>query len=107
MLVGMRSKTEYAQGENRRELEQLLSGVAAGDCNALEDLYDECAKKGIRVIFSHVNEQPLRAMRKAGFTALVGKENLCRNIDAAIERAEEIVSQPLPVKKEKKTEKKA
>ena len=39
MLVGMRSKTEYAQGENRRELEQLLSGVAAGDCNALEDLY--------------------------------------------------------------------
>lgn len=39
MLVGMRSKTEYAQGENRRELERLLSGVAAGDCNALEDLY--------------------------------------------------------------------
>ena len=26
MLVGIRSKTEYAQGENRRELERLLSG---------------------------------------------------------------------------------
>ena len=39
MLVGMRSKTEYAQGENRRELEQLLSGVAARSQDDLAELY--------------------------------------------------------------------
>ena len=75
--------------------------------NALNDLLKRCRKKNITLILSHVNEQPLHAMEKAGFVRKVGLKNICRNIDAAIERAEEIVSQPLPVKKEKKTEKKA
>ena len=75
--------------------------------NALNDLLKRCRKKNITLILSHVNEQPLHVMEKAGFVKKVGLKNICRNIDAAIERAEEIVSQPLPVKKEKKTEKKA
>lgn len=75
--------------------------------NALNDLLKRCRKKNITLILSHVNEQPLHVMEKAGFVRKVGLKNICRNIDAAIERAEEIVSQPLPVKKEKKTEKKA
>ena len=52
--------------------------------NALEDLYDECAKKGIRVIFSHVNEQPMHVMEHAGFVDKVGRENFCRHIQDAI-----------------------
>ena len=75
--------------------------------NALNELLKRCRKKNITLILSHVNEQPLHVMEKAGFVRKVGLKNICRNIDAAIERAEEIVSQPLPVKKEKKTEKKA
>lgn len=75
--------------------------------NALNDLLKRCRKKNITLILSHVNEQPLHVMEKAGFVRKVGLKNICRNIDAAIERAEEIVSQPLPVKKERKTEKKA
>lgn len=75
--------------------------------NALNDLLKRCRKKNITLILSHVNEQPLHVMEKAGFVKKVGLKNICRNIDAAIERAEEIVSQPLPAKKEKKLEKKA
>ena len=52
--------------------------------NALEDLYDECAKKGVRVIFSHVNEQPLHVMEHAGFLDKVGRENFCDHIQQAI-----------------------
>ena len=62
--------------------------------NALTELYSRCKRQGVTLILSHVNEQPLRAMRKAGFTNLVGKENFCRNIDAAIERAEKMVAVP-------------
>lgn len=75
--------------------------------NALNDLLKRCRKKNITLILSHVNEQPLHVMEKAGFVRKVGLKNICRNIDAAIERAEEIVSQPLPAKKEKKAEPKA
>lgn len=56
--------------------------------NALESLSEKCKKKGITLIFSHVNEQPMRAMKKAGMVNRVGKENFCPNIDAAIKRAE-------------------
>ena len=52
--------------------------------NALEALYDECAKKGVRVIFSHVNEQPLHVMEHAGFVDKVGRENFCDHIQQAI-----------------------
>ncbi len=52
--------------------------------NALEALYDECAKKGVRVIFSHVNEQPMHVMEHAGFVDKVGRENFCDHIQQAI-----------------------
>lgn len=61
--------------------------------NALIELVEKCKKKGVTVILSHVNEQPMRAMEKAGFVELVGAENICANIDAAIERAESLAAQ--------------
>lgn len=59
--------------------------------NAMTELYDKCAQKGITLILSHVNQQPIRVMEKAGFAQKIGAENICENIDAAIERAEELV----------------
>ena len=52
--------------------------------NALEELYEDCSKKGITVIFSHVNEQPMKVMKKAGFIEKVGKENFVKNIHEAV-----------------------
>ena len=59
--------------------------------NALQDLICVCESKGIMVVFSHVNEQPMKVMQKSGFAELVGEENFCPNISAALKRAEEIV----------------
>ncbi len=59
--------------------------------NALTDLVTFCKEKGITVIFSHVNEQPMKVMQKAGFTKIVGEENFCPNIKKALKRAEEII----------------
>ena len=59
--------------------------------NALTALTKTCESNGVTIVFSHVNEQPMKAMKKAGFTELVGAENFCPNITAALERAEEII----------------
>lgn len=52
--------------------------------NAMEELYSKCSEKGIKVIFSHVNDQPMRVMDKAGFVEKVGRQNFCEHIDSAI-----------------------
>ncbi len=52
--------------------------------NAMEELYSKCSDKGIKVIFSHVNAQPMRVMDKAGFIEKVGRQNFCDHIDSAI-----------------------
>ena len=52
--------------------------------NAMEELYFKCSEKGIKVIFSHVNDQPMRVMDKAGFIEKVGRQNFCEHIDSAI-----------------------
>lgn len=59
--------------------------------NAMTDLYKNCEKRGITLILSHVNQQPMKVMEKAGFVQKVGQENFCENIDRAIKRAEELV----------------
>lgn len=72
-----------------------MRGVPALDStamNSLTSLYEKCRKKKITLILSHVNDQPMRVIRKAGFDTLIGKENFSQNIDAAIEKAEKITS---------------
>ncbi|WP_417405402.1 SulP family inorganic anion transporter [Holdemanella biformis] len=59
--------------------------------NALKDLVQVCKSKGITIVFSHVNDQPMKVMEKAGFIELVGKVNFQPSISAALDRAEEII----------------
>lgn len=56
----------------------------------LEILQEDCKKKNIQMVMSHVNEQPMKVMTKAGFVEKVGKENFCVNIDAALKRAQDL-----------------
>ncbi len=58
--------------------------------NSLQRLYEECRDKGIQVIFSHVNEQPMSVFRKSGLYNLVGEEHFAPNIDAALAKASEL-----------------
>ena len=59
--------------------------------NAMTALYERCQNKGIILILSHVNEQPMRAMEKAGFVELVGREHFCANIEEALSHADEVL----------------
>ncbi len=54
---------------------------------SLEVIYRLCEEKGIRLILSHVNEQPLSVMKKAGFYDKLGENNFAENIDDAISLA--------------------
>ena len=70
-----------------------MRGVPAMDVTALRSLtniHEICKKKGITLVLSHVQEQPRAMMEKAGFVELVGEENFCANIDAALAHAAEI-----------------
>ena len=71
-----------------------MRGVPALDATAmhsLESFYDRCQTKGIQLVFSHVNEQPLNTMKKDGFVEKVGEENFRPHIDDAIEWAKNLL----------------
>ena len=57
---------------------------------ALMRIVKRCDRHNVSVVFSHVNEQPMKAMTKAGFVEKVGRENFCDHIDTALLRAEAI-----------------
>ena len=70
-----------------------MRGVPAVDATAmhsLELLYENCKKNEVQLVFSHVNEQPFHTMEKAGFVDKIGRENFCKHIDDALERASQI-----------------
>ena len=67
-----------------------VSAIDATAMHSLEELYEKCEKRNIRIILSHVNEQPLHVMQKAGFDKKIGKENMCVHIDDALKRAEDL-----------------
>lgn len=70
-----------------------MRNVPAIDATGVESLMrivKRCNRHNVKVVFSHVNEQPMHAMMKAGFGELVGNENFCDHIDTALIRAEEI-----------------
>jgi SulP family sulfate permease len=64
-----------------------VNALDATAMHSLEELCGKLQKKGIVVVFSHVNEQPMHVMQKAGFVEKIGQENFCEHIDAALERA--------------------
>lgn len=69
-----------------------IPAIDASALRAIEGVYDYCQKRGITLLFSHVNEQPLAAMQKANFYEKVGEENFLENIDEALEYAEKLAN---------------
>ena len=64
-----------------------VPAIDASAMRALNQLADRTAKKKIRLIFSHVNEQPLSVMKKDGFYDRIGSECFQPNIVDAIRYA--------------------
>lgn len=57
---------------------------------ALNEIHSTCNAKGLKLILSHTNEQPLSVMKKSGFFERVGEENFLPNIDEALAYAEKL-----------------
>ena len=79
--------------ESTKNLIIRMRSVNAIDATAmhnLEQLFEKCKDKNVNLILSHVNEQPMHVMQKAGFYDIVGSKNFCAHIDDAIKRAEEV-----------------
>ena len=70
-----------------------VPSLDASGMNALENLYNYCNAHGVKLIFSHVNEQPMKTMQHAGFVDLIGEENFLGHIDDAIAHAKELLEQ--------------
>lgn len=69
-----------------------MRGVPAIDISALrslEKIQELCEKNEIRLILSHVNEQPMSVMKKGGFDVKIGEENFADHIDDALSKVED------------------
>ena len=71
-----------------------MRAVPAADSTAMNSmtaLCERCKKNGVTLILSHVNEQPMHVMEKAGFVDMVGRDHFCPNIEAALDHADEVL----------------
>jgi SulP family sulfate permease len=68
-----------------------VSTIDATALRNLEILFEDCKNRGVQLVMSHVNEQPMKVIQKSGFDKKVGEENFCPHIDDALSRAQEIV----------------
>ena len=67
-----------------------VNAIDATAMRNLDKIRHACKKKGMTLILSHVNEQPMNVMKKSGFYDKVGAENFCAHIDDALKRAESL-----------------
>lgn len=68
-----------------------VPAIDASAMKCLHELAERAKKKNIHLIFSHVNEQPMKVMKKDGFYELIGKENFHENIVDALDYAEALI----------------
>lgn len=68
-----------------------VPAIDASTMKCLHELAERAKKKNIHLIFSHVNEQPMKVMKKDGFYELIGKKNFHENIVSALDYAETLV----------------
>jgi SulP family sulfate permease len=57
----------------------------------LESLYRLSDKEGIQLVLSGVNDKIKTMLDKTGFAAKIGKENICSNINEALERVNKLI----------------
>ena len=70
-----------------------MRGVPVVDATAMRSLnnvLDHCKRNEITLVLSHLQPQPKSVLEKSGFLEKVGADNICANIDAALERAAQL-----------------
>jgi SulP family sulfate permease len=61
---------------------------------ALNQVRERFTHRGTRIVFSGLQAQPMKVLFEAGFVDAIGFDNICANIDAALERSREILELP-------------
>jgi SulP family sulfate permease len=61
--------------------------------HALEQVHAEVAADGATLLLSGVHPQPRAVLERSGLAAKIGAANMCGNLDEALARAAEIISQ--------------
>lgn len=67
-----------------------MRSVMSFDTDAIrsfKELVERCSDKGVKVVVSHINRQPKKAMKKSGLYDLISEENFCPDINSAMKRA--------------------
>ena len=64
-----------------------MTAIDATGLQALEKLADVVHSAGRELVLCGAREQPARLMKQAEFEQHVGSENICRNVEEALERA--------------------
>lgn len=70
-----------------------MSNVNAIDItgmNLIRDIYKKCQKRNMVLLMSRIQEQPKKAMEKAGLIEKIGEEHIFDHIDKALDYAREI-----------------
>src|SRR3989454_8610487 len=99
-FFGAVDKLESALKRLKQEPEVLILrmrkvlAMDATGLNALEDLHERLQRKGKHIVLSGPHTQPLLVMENAGFLDRIGRENVCPHIEAALDRAREILGLP-------------
>jgi sulfate permease, SulP family len=72
---------------------RMVPAIDATGLRALEDALERTRREGGTLMLTGVAEQPRRAMEQSGFLEKIGRENVLDNIDAALQRARELLKQ--------------
>ena len=72
-----------------------VSSIDAAGINMIEDLLNRCNREGTQLLLSGVHAQPVVALTRAGVLKQLGEENALGNIDAALNRARELLGLPI------------
>ncbi|MFA6837136.1 MAG: sulfate permease [Fibrobacteraceae bacterium] len=74
---------------------RMIHAIDAAGIKMIRELNARCRKQKTQLILSGVHAQPIVALTKAGVIEELGAENALGNIDAALNRAREILGFPL------------
>lgn len=104
-FFGAADKLETALKRMKMEPEILIlhmrrvMAMDATGLNALENLHRKLRARDRYIILSGPHTQPLIMMERAGILDAIGRENMCENLESALERAKEIMAQKKVAKK--------
>lgn len=68
-----------------------VPAIDATGLHALRMVYQRCRRSGTTLVLSGVRDQPRKALRRIGLEAAIGPENVCDNIEQALDRADAVL----------------